>query len=307
MIKIEIIDPTRENPDVLVKLAAFLMECAGHTMVKAPSEMQETYTPTIFSPRTFSDLAKSVDEGLEKLNQAPEKSMQWKEPEESIDIEQFKQNYDLSKHLKGIDPHMAMLSQPIYEPLPDTAPYQHCSESDLTNYTKCEETGLTEISEDFLKEQFEKTTNAFIESVLPMRPPAIMPSKHIDDEPMNLGNTFKCEDVELPVHNHIIPEKPKRRKRKIEIISETGVTEVTENLFHVIDIPPAPVFAPPPPINGNTLIDKIVKAKSEQQATHEEITAIVRKHGLVSIKDIFINDHLIPLIDADLDELLGGK
>lgn len=38
MIKIEIIDPCKENPDVLVKTAAYLMELAGHKMIKAPTK-----------------------------------------------------------------------------------------------------------------------------------------------------------------------------------------------------------------------------------------------------------------------------
>lgn len=252
MIKIEITDPQRENPDVLVKLAAFLMECAGHTMVKAPSEMKETYTPTNYCPPTFSDLARSVDEAVDKLSHE----------------------------------------------LPTTAPYQHCAESDLTNHLKGIDPhmeGLCNPAQDFL--------DKFV------KPVAEQLRKEI--EVCDSNGAVECKEQEIPEHSHepIVAEKPKsesKRKRtpskpKFDVISETGVTEVTEDLM------PPPPIAPPPPVNGNTLVDKIVMAKATNKLTHEEVTAIVRKHGLVAIKDIFTNDHLIPLIDADLDEALRGK
>lgn len=268
MIKIEITDPQRENPDVLVKLAGFLMECAGHTMVKAPLE-----TPTAEDLGKYSELFNPIPEGFRHLNT-------------TLNVNE--------------------IPEPAGHGVA-SAPYQHCGSSqaygDLNTVPVSAmdmPTNFNEVSTAALKEAFSNTVNAGIRAL---------------EEPLQVCDdkgSIEPNGLELPPHNHIVAEKPKsesKKKRtpskpKIEIIKETGVTEISEDL---VPSPPVPAFAPPPPVNGNTLVDKIVMAKATNKLTHDEVTAIVKKHGLVAIKDIFTNDHLIPLIDADLDEALRGK
>lgn len=243
MIKIEIIDPARENPDMLVKIAALLMECAGHSMVKAPERVNELFkNPTIHTTDELPEQGhRSSDEII--------KSMSLGELQQAKEI--------LGNKLEDIGVSM---------------PYQHCAESDLTHALgQCIESvkeANNEIKE-ILEKEYEKLDKA------------------------RIGESGLVE---------VVAEKPKsatKRKRapKFEVIKET----VVEDLLP----PPAPVLTPM--VNGNVLVDKILVAKTQGMVTHDEITAIVRKHGLVAIKDIFINDHLIPLISADLDELLRGK
>lgn len=193
-----------------------------------------------------------------------------------------------------------------------SAPYQHCAESDLTTAnlgdvpgqesivrevnslpehshgnigkmtpkefdTLVDELGDALIAE---KDHYKNATQELVDQVLP---PPVVASKHIDEP--------------------IVAEKPKRKrtpsKPKFEVI-----TEVSEDL---IPMPPIETIAPPPPVNGNTVMDKILNALNDQKLTRDEITAIVVKHGLKATRDIFTNDHLIPAIDADIDQVLEIK
>lgn len=249
MIKIEIIDPARENPAMLVKIATLLMDLAGHAIVKAPDDfdkkMEDFEKRMIRAELTPDELPEQGHRSSDEII----KSMSLGELQQAKEI--------LGNKLEDIGVSM---------------PYQHCAESDLTHALgQCIESvkeANNEIKE-ILEKEYEKLDKA------------------------RIGESGLVE---------VVAEKPKsatKRKRapKFEVIKET----VVEDLLP----PPAPVLTPM--VNGNVLVDKILVAKTQGMVTHDEITAIVRKHGLVAIKDIFINDHLIPLISSDLDELLRGK
>jgi hypothetical protein len=306
MIKIEITDPQRENPDVLVKLAAFLMECAGHGIAQVSEEQ--------FNKRMQDSKMVKVPDytGVSELN--PPKEV----PAKTV-------------------PYQHCGSAQAYGDL-DIVPV---SAMDMpTNFNEVSTTALKEAFSNVvnagvrvLEEPayiYEKATKELIDQVF-SKP--VIALRCIDDEPLQVRDDkgmLQANDLEVPAHNHIVAESPESaikadeltdilkraatpKKRKHKSATEIIKKLETENLYHVdvqpvkINLPPDPVFAPPPPVNGNTVIDKIVMAKATNKLTHEQVTSIVRKHGLVAIKDIFTNDHLIPLIDADLDEALRDK
>jgi len=317
MIKIEITDLRQERPQDLVKLATFLLDFAGHGVREVPEEVFR-------QPIQPQDIHTKAAERVQELFREPTVLTVDELPE------QGHRGFEIHDEIKGHNFHDLA-----------SAPYQHCGSAqaygdlDTVPVSAMDmPTNFNEISTAALKEAFSNTVNAGIRVLEE-------PIQVCDDKGMLQANDL----FGIPSHNHIVAEsaqgfldkfvKPlddqlkkeikgdeltdilKRavtpKKRKHKSASEVIKKLETENLYHVdvqpvkIDIPPDPVFAPPPPVNGNTVIDKIVMAKATNKLTHEQVTSIVRKHGLVAIKDIFTNDHLIPLIDADLDEALRGK
>lgn len=63
-----------------------------------------------------------------------------------------------------------------------------------------------------------------------------------------------------------------------------------------------------PPINCNTLVDKITNAMGDNRISHEEVMVIIKKHGLTNLKDIFTRPDLIAIVNSELDKaFLGDK
>lgn len=324
MIKIEITDLRTERPQDLVKLATFLLDFAGHGVREVPEAIfRQPIQPQGFHDKAaerFNDLLKNptvltIDELPQQGHGAPIPKPQ------SFEVLGVEQSYN-----------------PCVETY-ENPPYKHCAESDLTtailedsqgnqfevraplnlgHIFKGEDAELPEHSheavraQDFLdkfvkpvadqlrkeieEDHYKNATQELVDQVLP---PPVVASKHID-EPIV---------AEKPKRKRT-PSKPKAEECKIQItkVSETDEEEtfiVTD--FAEIPAPPIETIAPPPPVNGNTIMDKILNALNDQKLTRDEITAIVVKHGLKATRDIFTNDHLIPAIDADIDEALRGK
>jgi len=289
MIKIEITDLSNENNKTLVKLAAFLLECAGHGVAQVSEENFNKHMMKQAEkiPLDYC-LSREVDENL--LQQCAREYLAGEPPLGDIDVSQ---PLDLSKCtgmgiLKPKPPVFDLAEKGRDRTIEYTlnvnelpgihghgecsTPYQHCSESNLT----------TAVLEDSQGNQFEV--------------------KGVTD----------VKDLEMRIGEPIVAEKKKsatKRKRTPSKVEDELINykEYVDVQVSSMPMPPIEAIAPPPPVNGNTIMDKILKAIDEHKLTHADITAIVVKHGLKATRDIFINDHLIPVIDADIDEALRGK
>jgi hypothetical protein len=259
MIKIEITEPHKENPDVLVRLAGFLMECAGHKMVKAPEEI---------SKEAFEQRIKTAEKGTTGLGD-DELSVKTKDGWVSIDE------------------------------LPGSAPYQHCGESDLTQTTFI---GVeTETTDTTHKIKVPMTSKEFSKKYPNIKPDSGSYETLELQNPVMLEAGKTYEPSNTPPYVREV-KKPKSRK-KPKITEEIMPMPPLDTQAHCPVLPTIEI----PMVNGNTLIDKIVMATSTGKLTHADVTQIVRKHGLEATKDIFTNDHLIPVINADIDEAIRGE
>ena len=236
MIKIEIIDPCKENPDVLVKTAAYLMELAGHKMIKAP------------------EVGKEVSEIIDEMFNNSNKE---------------KNTLDTVNTLKASVPNEIVNGG-------TEAPYQNCSESDLTNYTPV----------NYVPPTFESLAKDVDKAIGKLE---------------NSGNLPPLSEKQIDEAAEIMEKelKPKKKKKSNGYIST----------------PPAPIapleeiIEPPPitPVNFHMVTRKIVSAIKEGKITQEEINLILGNHGLVQLKDLHTAPHAIEPINKDLDQALRGK
>ena len=283
MIKIEITDLRTERPQDLVKLATFLLDFAGHGIAQVSEEQfNKRMHAAKYTPTNFHDVGKTSQE-VPPYAHCAESDLTTAILEDSQGNQfEVRAPLNLGHIFKGED---AELPEHSHGNIGKMTP----KEFD----TLVDELGDALIAE---KDHYKNATQELVDQVLP---PPVVASKHID-EPIV---------AEKPKRKRT-PSKPKAEECKIQItkVSETDEEEtfiVTD--FAEIPAPPIETIAPPPPVNGNTVMDKILNALNDQKLTRDEITAIVVKHGLKATRDIFTNDHLIPAIDADIDEALRGK
>jgi hypothetical protein len=146
--------------------------------------------------------------------------------------------------------------------------------------------------------------------------PDVVPKKFVQIEPLSNEEFKKITDavdaelgpiaidtkIGMEVMGEMLGHEPIIAEAKKNAIKRKRTPKVED--FAPPALPIEPEALPVETVNGNTLVDKILKATTDGKLTHTDVTAIVRKHGLNAVRDIFTNAHLIPAINAEIDEVL---